>query len=201
MENQRVESIDLSHELKYRTLKVLSRTALAFGLTISTVSAEGASQPRSISGFKRLVAIGAAPHKLRSFPEVMLPVESVSRYAKETTLKQERLRQADKRRLFGALAWASAVGASQTSKSDEAFLSCTRDHESNSAGGYQAISPDRQYYGAYQFLVSTWNHTAEHVGRLDLVGVRPDHASPDDQNALALDLYHWQGNGPWEGRC
>jgi hypothetical protein len=83
--------------------------------------------------------------------------------------------------------------------SGDSFLRCTRAHESDSAGGYRAVAPP--YYGAYQFNQSTWDNTARHAGRPDLVGVRPDMASPHDQDALAMDLYHWQGAGPWGGRC
>ncbi len=84
---------------------------------------------------------------------------------------------------------------------DQTFLACTRGHESDTSGGYQAISSDGVYYGAYQFKLTTWNNTAIHAGRLDLVGINPAQASPTDQDLLATDLYHWQGNAPWGGRC
>jgi len=90
---------------------------------------------------------------------------------------------------------------SSGSDSDQAFLACTRSHESDSAGGYSAVSPDGLYYGAYQFLIGTWNNIAAMAGRSDLVGVRPDQASPADQDAMALFLYHMSGNAPWGGRC
>jgi hypothetical protein len=63
------------------------------------------------------------------------------------------------------------------------------------------VSPDGVYRGAYQFLRSTWNNVAAHAGRPDLIGVDPARASPSDQDALALDLYHWQGASPWGMRC
>lgn len=86
------------------------------------------------------------------------------------------------------------------------FLVCTRSHESSHTpplydDGYAAVSSSGTYRGAYQFSRSTWNSTAAHAGRPDLVGVDPAAASPDDQDALALDLYHWQGASPWLGRC
>lgn len=81
--------------------------------------------------------------------------------------------------------------------SDAAFLACVKQRESG--GNYQAVG--RGYYGAYQFAPSTWDGTARHAGRLDLVGVRPDRASPADQDAMALHLLQWQGRGPWGGRC
>ncbi len=86
------------------------------------------------------------------------------------------------------------------------FLVCTRAHESSHTpplydDGYGAVNPSGTYRGAYQFSRSTWNNTAAHAGRPDLVGVDPAAATPDDQDALALDLYHWQGTSPWGGRC
>lgn len=81
------------------------------------------------------------------------------------------------------------------------FLACTRAHESDTAGGYRAVSPGGTYRGAYQFLPSTWDNTARHAGRPDLVGVDPAAAAPADQDFLAYDLYQWQGTSPWGGRC
>ncbi len=125
---------------------------------------------------------------------------------------QELIAQADAKakavQVANALKWINIVyfhTANPTSTdvpmNDQEFLACTRSHESNNAGGYQARSPDGIYYGAYQFKISTWNNTAAHFGRLDLVGVNPALVSPLDQDSLALDLYHWQGNAPWGGRC
>ncbi len=79
------------------------------------------------------------------------------------------------------------------------FLACVRHRESR--GNYSVVNPSGPYYGAYQFLTSTWNVTARHAGRLDLVGVIPSQASPGDQDAMAWHLYQWQGSGPWGGAC
>jgi hypothetical protein len=84
------------------------------------------------------------------------------------------------------------------SSSDLAFLACVRQRES---GGNYSINTGNGYYGAYQFSISTWNNTAQHAGRGDLVGLRPDLASPGDQDAMALHLLHWVGRGPWGGYC
>ena len=81
----------------------------------------------------------------------------------------------------------------------DAFLACVRQRESR--GNYGVINPAGPWYGAYQFLASTWNITARHAGRLDLVGVLPSNASPGDQDAMAWHLYQWQGSGPWGGSC
>ena len=81
---------------------------------------------------------------------------------------------------------------------DDPFLVCTRARESS--GNYSVVS-SAGYYGAYQFSPTTWNVTASHAGRLDLVGVLPSNASPYDQDEMAWSLYQWQGDGPWGGRC
>jgi peptidoglycan hydrolase CwlO-like protein len=81
---------------------------------------------------------------------------------------------------------------------NDPFLVCTRARESS--GNYGAISPSG-YYGAYQFLPSTWDVTVLREGRGDLVGVLPSNASEYDQDEAAWTLYQWQGKAPWGGRC
>jgi len=81
---------------------------------------------------------------------------------------------------------------------DDPFLVCTRTRES--AGDYGAVNLGG-YYGAYQFSQPTWDVTANHAGTPGLIGVRPDLASPWDQDQLAWVLYQWQGNAPWAGLC
>ena len=82
---------------------------------------------------------------------------------------------------------------------DDPFLSCTRARESR--GIYTIVSSNGLWHGAYQFLPSTWDATAAHAGRLDLVGVLPSRASVWDQDEMAWQLYQWQGTAPWGGRC
>lgn len=89
--------------------------------------------------------------------------------------------------------------AAEPNERDQQFLACTKDIESD--GDYRAVSPSGKYRGAYQFDQPTWDGTAERAGRPDLVGVQPDHASPADQDAMAVTLLHWRGSEPWLGRC
>lgn len=93
----------------------------------------------------------------------------------------------------------AAPVAPPASTSDQAFLACVRKRESG--GNYQIVSANGMYFGAYQFLQSSWDSTANYAGRPDLVGQRPNTASPADQDAMALALYHWQGSRPWGGAC
>jgi transglycosylase-like protein len=82
---------------------------------------------------------------------------------------------------------------------DDPFLVCTRTRESH--GDYSVVNPAGPWYGAYQFSQSTWDSVANHAGRVDLIGVRPNTASVADQDAMAWALYQWQGKGPWGGLC
>ena len=81
---------------------------------------------------------------------------------------------------------------------NDPFLVCTRARES---GGNYGVATGNGYYGAYQFLPATWDTTAAHAGRMDLVGVLPSRAAASDQDDIAWALYQWQGKGPWGGRC
>ncbi len=82
---------------------------------------------------------------------------------------------------------------------NDPFLVCTRGIESK--GNYQAYNASGPYLGAYQFTQSTWNSTANHAGRGELVGVDPRDASEYDQDDMAWTLYEWKGKSPWGGRC
>lgn len=81
---------------------------------------------------------------------------------------------------------------------NDPFLSCVRQRESR--GIYTAVNP-AGYYGAYQFAIRTWDATAAHAGRYELIGVRPDRAGVYDQDDMAWTLLNWYGTSPWGGRC
>jgi hypothetical protein len=114
---------------------------------------------------------------------------------------------APSRRFFAAVVVAAAlfaVGCFAPNSSgsfsvhhDDPFLTCVRRVESG--GNYQALSPGGQFRGAYQFLQSTWDATANHIGARDLVGLDPITASPTLQDDMAWALFQWQGTGPWAG--
>ena len=105
------------------------------------------------------------------------------------------------RRLLVALAFAPAAAGAEApapSETKAGFLACVRKAESHD--DYGAVNR-HGYYGAYQFDPRTWNHTAAHAGRQDLVGIRPDRASPADQDAMAEALLGWLGRTPWHNAC
>ncbi len=90
------------------------------------------------------------------------------------------------------------VAAPAPSGNFAAFRDCTIAIESH---GQYDINTGNGYYGAWQFLQSTWDSNAAAMGRPDLVGQVPSSVSPADQDAVAAFLYSQQGNTPWGGRC
>lgn len=70
------------------------------------------------------------------------------------------------------------------------------------------INTGNGFYGAYQFTLRTWDWVAGLIDRSDLIGVRPDLASPADQDRLAQalgfeirggGLKHWPVCGAYYG--
>jgi hypothetical protein len=94
---------------------------------------------------------------------------------------------------------AYAPRAGEHPQHNDPWMVCTRRIESG--GNYQAYNGSGPYYGAYQFTQGTWNSTANHAGRGELVGVDPRNASEYDQDDMAWTLYQWKGKAPWGGRC
>jgi hypothetical protein len=90
-------------------------------------------------------------------------------------------------------------GPPPATESERAFLGCVRQHESRE--NYRVVSSNSLYFGAYQFDRRTWDAVARHAGRDELVGVAPNKASDEDQDAMALALYRWRGAQPWNQRC
>lgn len=76
------------------------------------------------------------------------------------------------------------IGAkSNYSESLQAWLQALRTCET---GGNYARNSGNGYYGAYQFLPTTWDNIARKTGRSDLVGVLPSVAAPADQDAMVI---------------
>ena len=71
-------------------------------------------------------------------------------------------------------------------------LACIRAHESDTAGGYEAVNPNG-HYGAYQFSPGTW---ASVGGKGN-----PAEASPAEQDQRAAELLARRGTQPWGGVC
>jgi hypothetical protein len=93
----------------------------------------------------------------------------------------------------------AATHPPKSSRTTEAFFECIRWRESR--GNYQAVNSTGTFMGAYQFYQGGWDTFAGRIGRHDLVGVKPNHASPADQDAVALGAYNELGAKPWNGAC
>lgn len=81
------------------------------------------------------------------------------------------------------------------SPDEQDFFACVVMRESSGNPG--AINWSSGAAGLFQFMPSTWDATARHVGRYDLVGVNPALAPSDLQWWFAHELFTWQGPGPW----
>jgi hypothetical protein len=94
---------------------------------------------------------------------------------------------------------ASAIGTSTVDPQLPPFLQCVLQAESG--GDYQAVSPDGQYMGGFQFSQSTWNQAAQLAGMPQLINVPPNEATPAQQDDLAIALYNADGEQPWNDQC
>lgn len=83
----------------------------------------------------------------------------------------------------------------------QCFLECTRAHESDTSGGYGAVSSSGTYHGAYQFSQGTWDAAVSGAGYAEYAGVPADQVPADIQDAAAAHLYSVSGTSPWGGRC
>lgn len=82
----------------------------------------------------------------------------------------------------------------------ECFRECTIDHESRNAGVYGA-NTGNGYFGAFQFLQSTWDAVAVNAGYGEWAGRPASEAPPEVQDAVARFLWEHSGTRPWGGRC
>ncbi len=183
---------------------------LAFGVLISGPTlalssgpdASASRSPRGSSAMQQQV-----PSRPASLPEIIESaafVAPVSRPLPPTTaIQAPPLDSAGESKFVGAYARRNGTKSwvAYPTGRFHPFLVCTRSFESDTAGGYVAVSPDGRHRGAYQFKRSTWNTVARNVGRDDLIGVDPASASAGDQDWMALYLYKWLGASHWEGRC
>lgn len=93
------------------------------------------------------------------------------------------------------------VASSSCNGDVQCFLECTRAHESDTSGGYGAVSGSGTYRGAYQFSQATWDAAVAGAGFAEYSGVPADQVPPEIQDAAAAHLYSVSGTQPWGGRC
>jgi hypothetical protein len=160
------------------------------GAAVDAKLAQAEAQSRAAAATAATQATTAGPSTNASSTSDAAPVSSAAPTTTTTTAPPPPAPTAPP-------AYAGTPGVS--SHHDDPFLSCVRQRESG--GNYTVVNPSGPYLGAYQFLQSTWNLTAAHAGRSDLVGVPANVASQYDQDEMAWALYQWQGPGPWGGGC
>jgi hypothetical protein len=90
-------------------------------------------------------------------------------------------------------------GASTADPQLPPFLQCVLQAESG--GDYQAVSPNGEYMGGFQFSQPTWNEAAQLAGMPQLINVPPNDATPAQQDDLAIALYNADGEQPWNDQC
>lgn len=83
----------------------------------------------------------------------------------------------------------------EMSREEALFFECVIERESS--GNPYAINNEYGAAGLFQFLQTTWDSVAIHVGRPDLVGVSPALAPIALQRWFAHELFLWQGTQPW----
>jgi hypothetical protein len=94
---------------------------------------------------------------------------------------------------------AGSTGGSTADPQLPPFLQCVLQAESG--GDYQAVSPDGQYMGGFQFSQPTWNEAAQLAGMPQLINVPPNEATPAQQDDCAIALYDADGEQPWNDQC
>jgi len=85
-------------------------------------------------------------------------------------------------------------------------LVCLRYRESDRGpyphkNGYTIVSSNGLYFGAYQYLPSTWNSQARSQGYGAWAGTRPDQAPAHIQDAVTLSTLNNGGASHWGYSC
>lgn len=123
-------------------------------------------------GYRKVKTPGVEGEKTVTYEVEMRNGEEVSRRAIKTVVTKQPVKQVE------------VVGTKNNySGSLNEWLLALRTCETH--GNYQA-NTGNGFYGAYQFMIPTWDSIARLSGRTDLVGVRPDKASPADQDAMVI---------------
>jgi hypothetical protein len=165
---------------------------------VGSVSGDDLAMPRLLGTFSGGDALRAAAAAEEAEAEAARLAEAERlRQIEEQEAALEAQREAERRSAEQAAAEASPAPAPEPAAAMPSAEQWHALRMCESSNNYQAISANRLYYGAYQFYQGTWDNTARLAGRGDLVGVRPDQASPADQDAMAQSLYQRRGDRPW----
>lgn len=125
---------------------------------------------------------------LPDVPERAAPVELASQYEIPSAVEL---------RGGGQRASRSAPRGRRRPAGGAAPLACIRGHESDTSGGYRAVSPNGRWFGAYQFDMDTWRGVVARAGFPEHADTRPDRAPAEVQDAAARQLFAERGLQPW----
>lgn len=170
----------------------MRRLALVAGLA-ATAACGSSDLPAEVSA--RAVTIDRRPEP--SDPTVGLPdavtTTSTIPATTTTTLDQQRVSAPKSSRN------AAPAGRELRARGSAgaAPLACIRSHESDTSGGYRAVSSNGRWFGAYQFTIDTWRGAVTRAGYPEHADTRPDHAPPAVQDAAARQLFAERGLQPW----
>lgn len=124
-------------------------------------------------GYRKVKTPGSAGVQQVTYEIVMKNGQEVSRKKITATTTKEPVTQVE------------IIGAKNNySGSRNEWLAALRGCE---AGGNYQANTGNGFFGAYQFMQSTWDNIASKTGRQHLVGIRPSEASPADQDAMIID--------------
>jgi resuscitation-promoting factor RpfB len=124
-------------------------------------------------GYKEVKTPGKNGKKVVTYEIVMKNGKEVKRKIVQSVVTEQPQEQVE------------IVGAKNNySGSVNEWLAALRSCEAPGSG--YTTNTGNGFYGAYQFMSGTWNRIAPMAGRPDLVGVRPDKASPADQDFMII---------------
>lgn len=163
---------DVSTELTPETQVFIVRKGTQIQTIEEAVAApvENVNDPSLASGTIAVRQQGAPGKKLVTYQINLQNGQEVGRSKIQEVVTQEPVKRI------------VAQGSRPLTDSLQTWLYKLRQCES---GGNYRTNTGNGFYGAYQFMISTWDRIAKRV-RPDLVGVRPDLASPADQDYMII---------------
>jgi len=192
-----------------RVSPLLIASVLAGGFVASSAFPAGAEQGGERRDRLHAERPVAAPVQSPAFvpPDIVAEIAEAQWYAgiaEAEWYDGVRWAEAERFALAGGRSGQTSVGAARSGRCNgdvACFLACTRAHESDTSGGYGAVSAGGTYRGAYQFAQPTWDAAVAGAGYGEYAGIPADQAPPEVQDAAAAHLYTQVGTRPWGGRC
>jgi len=189
-----------------RVSPVLIAAVLAGGFVVASTlpaSAEGRDERRDRLHSERptAAAIESLPFVHPDLAVQIMEAEAAEHAAYAAALEAWYVEAMESQRQSRLGSGGSSVGRGSCNGDVACFLECTRAHESDTSGGYEAVSGSGTYRGAYQFNQGTWDAAVAGAGYAEYAGLPADQVPAGIQDAAAAHLYSQSGTRPWGGRC